>query len=717
MKKRIFLSLAILLAMGNISIFSQNAEKFLEELTTSQWKAKSPANVVSMRDGERFAYVSDNKKQIIVDYYKSSKPEVIFDVDKVEKSPVKQVEWFQFDDSEGRILLLTNSRPVYRRSSISSYYVYDINRRRITPVSENGAQTSATFSPNGRIVAFARDNNLFLKKLDFDTESQITKDGKKNELINGIADWVYEEEFANVQYFQFSPDNKLLAFVKFYEKDVENFSMQLFTDTMPVFQTFKYPRAGTNNSRVSVWVYDVENRTTTRMKMEGTDFYIPIIKWTSSSDALAVVKLARDQKQIDIINYNPRSGLGATLYSESSKTYVDYRNYNAMFTSDNSFLIMSEKDGYRHIYLHSPTGIQKQQITSGNFDVVNFYGYDEASKTAYFQAAFHTPTEREVCRSVNGKISALDNRKGFQSAKFSANFKYAIYNFSNIMTPNIYSVINNSGKILRVIEDNKELADRFKKSNLPGKRFFKFTNSEGTELNGWILEPVGVSKSGKMPLVLTQYSGPDSQEVLNRWGCDWEYYLALNGFAVACVDSRGTGGRGNAFRTATYGQLGVLEAKDQIDAANYLKRNEFPNSEIGIWGWSYGGFMTLKCMISDNSPFKAGVAIAPVTDWKLYNTAYTERFMNRPQENYDGYEKANLLKQADKLKGSLLMIHGTADDNVHTQNTYLMAEQLVDAGIQFDMQLYTNKNHSILGSKARYNLYKRCMEFFGAKLK
>lgn len=717
MKIRLFSVLLLSIVIVN-NIVGQTAETYLNDLTTGKWRAKSPVNVVSMNDGERFAYVSSDRKQIVVDYYKTSKPQVIFDIDKVSNScPFSEVDGFTFDQNETKILIKTNSKPIYRHSVISDYYIYEINRNRVQQLSENGSQQLALFSPNGRMVAFARDNNLYIKKLDFDTESAVTKDGKRNEVINGTADWVYEEEFSEVRYFTFSPDNRLLAFVKFNETAVDEFSMQIFNDSYPTLETFKYPKAGTTNSKVSIWVYDIENRTTTRMKVDGDDFYIPSIKWTNSSDALSTVKLSRDQKTIELLSLNPRSGIATKLYGETSKTFSDYRNFKVLqFCSDNSFVIMSEKDGYRHIYLHTATGIEKEQLTKGNFDVITFYGYDEKRRTAYYQAAKNNPTEREIYKSVKGKMSQLNSGKGFHMARFSTGFKYAIHNYSDKNTPNVYSVIDNSGKVVRRIEENSELMSKRKQSTMPEKQFFTFKTPQGVELNGWIMEPLQMPKDGKPRIVLTQYSGPDSQEALNRWDYDWEYYLSLNGFVVACVDGRGTGARGNQFRTCTYGQLGILEAQDQIATANYIK-SKYPNAKVGIWGWSYGGFITLQCMTTEGSPFDAGVAIAPVTDWRLYNTAYTERFMNRPQENFDGYERTSVLNKADKLKGSLLIMHGTADDNVHAQNTYLMAEQLVDAGVVFDMQIYTNKNHSIVGSKARSNIYKRCMEFFYEKLK
>ncbi len=713
-KSKVFWILTLIF-VSNVVAFSQSSDAYLRDFTGGKWRAKSPVSVVSMNDGERFAYISKDFKQIVVANYASGKEEVIFDVSKVENCPFDEIWGFQFDAAEQKILINSEENPIYRRSFITDYYVYNIHRARIEPLSEDGKEQLAAFSPNGRMVAFARDNNLYLKKLDFGTESNVTTDGKAGEVINGTPDWVYEEEFQNIQYFEFSPDNKLLAFVKFNEKDVNYYFMQVFDDSYNWILPFKYPKAGAVNSKVSVWVYDIENRTSTRMNIEGDDFYIPVIRWTSSSDALAVLQLSRDQKTMNVLSLNPRSGISTKLYSETSKRFVDYQNYSQIsFNSDNSFVITSEKDGYRHIYLHHANGLLKKQLTEGKFDVTDYYGFDEKSQTAYFQAAMNHPTEREIYASKNGKISVIKKQNGYQSANFSKTFKYAILNFSDVNTPNIYSIVNNSGKTLRTLEDNKELADKYKNAGLPEKKFFEFTTPEGTTLHGWIMEPKQ-KRSDKTLVMLTQYSGPNSQEAQNRWSPDWDYAMALEGFVVVCVDGRGTAAKGNEFRTCTYGILGELEARDQIYTAKYIQQ-KYPNAQIGIWGWSYGGFMTLTCMTEDDSPFKAGVAIAPVSDWRLYNTAYTERFMNRPQVNFDGYESTSVLNKADKLKGSLLMVHGTADDNVHIQNTYLMSEKLVDAGIEFETQIFTNSNHSILGSKARYNLYRQCREFLKREL-
>jgi len=713
------ITLSIFLTFSAISVFSQ-ASNFLQNLTKGAFRAKNLLNVVQLNDN-RYAEISENGTAIVAKYYNSDKIDTLFNIEKIENCPIKKIENFEFSQNEQKILIATDKKMIYRRSFTAEYYIYDLFRKRIEPLTENGRVQMASFSPNGRIVAFARDNNLFLKKLDFETESQITKDGEKNRIINGTPDWVYEEEFSNIRYFEFSPDSKLLAFVKFDENEVQQFSFQWFNDTYPTLETFKYPKAGTANSKVSLWVYDVDNRTTTQMKIDGEDFYIPTIKWTSTSNALAAVKLSRNQKQIDLLILNPRSSIATRLYFENSQTFSDYQNFDVVqFNSDNSFVLLSEKSGYRHLYLFEQNGIEKQQLTKGNWDVTNFYGYDEKSKTAYFQAAINSPTERNVYSAKNGKNTCLDSRKGFHRAVFANGFQFALCSYENAETPPIFSITNNSGKVLKTIQppltppkgENSPLTFGEGFGEGLKKEFFTFKTSDNVELNAWIMKPQNFNPSKKYPLVMVQYSGPNSQEVLNRWKIDIEYYFADKGFVVACVDGRGTGARGRDFRNITYGKLGLIEAHDQIEAAKYFAKQQYIDSErIAIWGWSYGGLITIMCMTDQKNPFKAGIAIAPVTDWALYNTAYTERFMNKPQENFNGYDQTNLLERAENLSGNLLLIHGTADDNVHTQNTLLFAEKLVDAGKQFDMQLYTNKNHSILGEKARQHLYIKCAEW------
>ena len=717
MKKIIF---PILFIFNVLNICAQG-ENFLQALTNGDFRTQNLLDVMQL-SGNRYATISENGTAIVAKYYSSDKTDTLFSIAKIANCPIKRIDNFEFSQNEQKILIAAETQMIYRRSFTAEYYVFDTFRGRIEPLTENGRVQIATLSPNGRIVAFARDNNLYLKKLDFETESQITKDGEKNKIINGTPDWVYEEEFTNIRYFDFSPDSKLLSFVKFDESEVQQFSFQWINDTYPTLTTFKYPKAGTEISKVSLWVYDIENRTTTNMKLDGEDFYIPTVKWTATSDALAAVKLSRNQKQIDLLTFNPRSSIATRLYTETSQTFVDYQNFDIVqFNSDNSFVLLSEKSGFRHLYLFEPNGIEKQQLTKGNFDVTSFYGYDEKTKTAYFQAAMTSPTERNIYSAKNGKIGCLDNRKGFFRAVFAQNFDYALCCYENSDTPPIYTIINNSGKILNTVKNNSDLKQKIETSssnNFLKKDFFTLKTADNVELNAWIMKPLNFDPNKKYPLVMVQYSGPDSQQVLNRWDIDWWYSLALDNFVVACVDGRGTGARGRDFRNITYGKLGLIEANDQIEAAKYFaKRQYIDNQRVAIWGWSYGGFITLMCMTDPNNPFAAGIAIAPVTDWALYNTAYTERFMNRPQENFNGYDETNILDRAENLSGNLLLIHGTADDNVHTQNTLLFAEKLVNAGKQFDMQLYTNKNHSILGAKTRLHLYTKCIKFLKEKLK
>ncbi len=711
------LSLIAISLICSISIIADNsAQNYLEDFTSKSLYAKTPAAFHHLNDGEHYSVLDDDKKNIIAFSYKTGQAtDTIFSIDKIENCPFKSIDGYKFSDNEEKLLINTESTPIYRRSINTTFFVYNIKRSSLEPLSAKpGKQNIAAFSPNGRLVAFVRDNNLFIKNLDFGTEKPITDDGKFNNIINGAADWVYEEEFGTVQYFAWSPDNKHIAYVKFNESDVKEFSFQFFNDSYPELFSYKYPKAGETNSYVSVHTYNIDNRTTKKLDVgEGNDIYFPIIRWSNNPESLFLVRMNRNQTELDALSVNPLSGIATKLISEKERVYIDYQNFiDLHFCKDNSFITMSERDGYRHLYKFNQNGILQEQLTSGNWDVTAFYGYDEKSKNIFFQAAKEDPTQRHVYRrDRKGNITNLDARPGTHTANFSANFKLNIAQFNNITTPNQYVLKDSKNKVLRTIIDNAELKTKVDAYNLPTKEFIKIKTSEGIELNAWIVKPSNMDPNKEYPLVMTQYSGPNSQEVLNRWKPDWEYYLAQTGYIVACVDGRGTGARGREFRTCTYWNLGKYETQDQIEAAKYLGSLEYiDENRMAIWGWSYGGFMSLNCL-TFGDVFKAGIAIAPVTDWTLYNTAYTERFMSRPQDNFKGYEDFNLISHADKLKGNLLLVHGTADDNVHVQQAMLYAEELVKAGIQFEMQYYTNKNHSILGNRTRLHLYTRFNNF------
>ncbi len=722
MYKKLSFSILFLLT-ACVCIAQSSAQNYLEAFTRGDYKPQKPATIYHMNNGEHYTTLSDDGKKIMAYEYASGKEfSTICDLEKIENCPIKKIEGYEFSQDEAKILLYTNVKKIYRHSFTAEYFIYNVKRNKIEPLSDTkNVIQMAQFSPNGRIVAFARDNNLFLKKLDFGTELAITTDGERNQIINGTADWVYEEEFAQTRYFEWSADSKLLAYVRFDESEVSEFSFQNFTADYPTLTTYKYPRAGGKNSKVSLMVYDVQNRTTKAMQIgNDSDIYLPIIRWTNEANTLAAVRLNRSQTQLDLLAFNSHSGVGRRIFSESGKIYADYSNLDCLhFNSDNSFILMSERSGYRKLYLFDANGTQLHTWDTGSetAEVTDFYGYDEKNHIIYFQTAV-TPTTRYVAKATKRGTTLLDQKDGIHSADFSKNFKYGFLQFNNSETPNRYTVVNQKGKTLRTLEDNAKLKADFEAMKLPKKEFFTFTTSENITLNGWIVKPNSLKSGEKLPLVMVQYSGPNSQEVLNRWNLDWEYYLAQQGYVVACVDGRGTGARGHDFRTCTYRNLGELETKDQIEAAKYLGNLDFVDAErIAIWGWSYGGFMTLSCLTHGNGIFKAGIAIAPVTDWRYYDTAYAERFMNRPQENDKGYENANLIDNADQLQGELLLIHSTADDNVHTQQSWLYIEQLVKAGKQFEMQMYPNKNHSILGADTRLHLYTRCTRFLDTHLK
>ncbi|MDR2841273.1 MAG: DPP IV N-terminal domain-containing protein [Paludibacter sp.] len=724
MKKIIFTSIAVLfIVFGNANL--------LYDITDGKFRPKMIAIPRSMNDGEFYSSAIDNQAIIKCEYRSGNVVDTLFSISKAKKCPFKDFAGYEFSPDEKKILLYRNVHYRYRRSFTADYYIYDIKRREITPLSEYGSQEVPLFSPDSRYVAFARENNLYIRKLDFGTEIAVTNDGIAGKIINGIPDWVYEEEFVTTRHFGWSSDSKLLAYTKFNETEVPEFALQKFTapaadkvNTLlyPQLLKFKYPKAGENNSKVSVHVYDDFNKTTRTMQLPATDqdFYIPKIQWTAAPDQLAILKLNRTQNRYDFIIANAKSTISKSVFSETDSRYVDYSNDdNLYFTADNqSFFHISEHNGYRHIYQYNINGSLMRQITSGNWDVTEFYGYDEAKKTLYYQSAETSPLQRNIFSIDNkGKKTKLTNSKGIHSATFNNSFSYFVDNYSSLSEPNAVNLCNAAGKIVRPLIENNELKSQFISLQLPEKQFISIPTSDGTELNAWILKPANFDETKKYPLLLVQYSGPNSQEVLDRWNIGWEYYLASKGIVVACADGRGTGARGAEFRKCTYGQLGILETRDQIETAKYFGNQPFiDETRIGIWGWSFGGSMTVWALSASESVFKIGIAVAPVTDWRLYDSAYTERFMGLPQSNFKAYEQTSALPAAQNLNGKLLIIHGTADDNVHYQNTLLYIKNLIDADKQFEVQIYPDSNHSILGQQTRRHLYTRMSEFVIANL-
>jgi len=721
----------IIMLVLSVGIRAQN--NLLYEITDGGFRPAASPAFRSDADGKTYTLLEDAVRVVRYDYISAKAKDTLFATGQIKDFPLKTIEGYDLSPNGKKMLVWGNSQRIYRRSFLADYYVINIEKKEFTPLSDMaaGGQQCPVFSPDSRYVAFARGGNLFIKKLDYNTEIAVTADGAAGRISNGIADWVYEEEFERVRYFDFSPDSKLLAFVKFDQRAIADFSMSIFNTAAPDVQpslypetvSFKYPKAGEANSRVSVCVYDDFYKQTKTMQTgeQEEDFYIPRIKWTSSADVLAVFRLNRNQNQMDMYLVNPRSTVSKMILRQEDERWVDYQNADCtFFAPDNScFVTLTEKDGYRHAYRYHISGALDRRLTQGDWDITDVYGYQPERRMLYFQAADRSPLQRDVLAvDFFGKMTRLTEGEGTHIAAFNADFSLFVDNFSSITQPNTLTLRNEKGKKLRTVADNAALEQKVKQFSLPKKEFFTFTASDGTTLNGWQVKPENFDTNKKYPLLLVQYSGPDSQEVLDRWSIGWEYYLATDGYVVACIDPRGTGARGADFRKCTYLQLGELETRDQIAAAQYFAKQQFIDSDrIGIWGWSYGGYIVLAAMTAGGKQqFKAGIAVAPVTDWRFYDSAYTERFMRTPQENFRGYADRSLVAKAKNLQGKLLLVHGSADDNVHLQNSFDFAAQLVDAGLQFQMQIYPDKNHSILGTQTRRHLYRRMCDFLKENL-
>lgn len=689
-------------------------------------------------DGEHFTQMTRDGQVVKYSYKTGEQVEVLFDVKTARDCPFERFDSYEFSPDGNYLLIATESQSIYRRSFTAVYYLYSLRRNTagqirnaVQRLSDGGPQQSPVFSPDGTMVAFVRDNNIFLVKLLYNnSESQVTTDGKRNEIINGIPDWVYEEEFSFNRALEFSSDSQMLAYIKFDESGVKQYDFPLFAglaphnadlEKYPGSYVYKYPKTGEANSKVSVHTFDIQSRVTRKMEVPiNDDSYIPRIRFTKNADQLAIMTLNRQQNQFDLYICNPRSTNCRLILRDETDTYIkeDILD-NIQFFTD-GFTFMSERNGHNHLYWYNLNGELQKQITDGNYEITSFLGYAPTEGAFYFQSNEGSPLRKAIYKvDKKGKKTCLTPREGTNSAQFSSDMKYFVNRYSNLSTPTIITVHDNNGKELRTLVDNKELVQRLAEYNLPTKEFFTFTTQRGDELNGWIMRPTNFNPSLKYPVLMTQYSGPGSQEVLDSFGgVDWETFMAAQGYVVACVDGRGTGGRGTDFEKCTYMQLGVKEAQDQVAAAQYLGSLPYVDSnKIGIWGWSFGGYMTLMAMSEGTPVFKAGVAVAPVTDWNYYDTVYGERFMRTPQQNFDGYKASSCMERADKLSGRLLIVHGMADDNVHFQNTAEYAEKLVQVGKQFEMQVYTNRNHSIFGGNTRNHLYTRLTEFFNRELK
>ncbi len=725
----------LLFCLCTLASLAQNGKALdLKEIVSGKFTPKNISGVIPIPgDGEHYSQMNADRTQIIKYSFKTGKQvEVLFDAATARECPFKSFDSYSFAPDGSKLLIATETTPIYRHSYTAVHYIYSLKRNldgRINNVverlSDGGPQQVPVFSPDGNQVAFVRNNNIFLVKLLYgNSESQVTEDGKQNEVLNGIPDWVYEEEFAFDRALEFSADNQMLAFIRWDEREVPSYSMQLFAGQWPRLAPFakypgeyayKYPKTGEANSKVSVHTFDIKSKVTRKINVPvEADGYIPRIRFTKDPDKLAIMTLNRHQNRFDMYFANPRSTVAKLALRDESDTYISEDVFDNIVFYPENFSFVSEKSGYKHLYWYSIGGNLLKQVTSGEYEVRKFLGYDAEEGSFYFSSNEESPMRTAIYKTDRkGKKIKLSAQSGTNSAQFSANMKYYMNRYSALDTPTVITLNDNTGKALATLMDNAALKQEIANYDMPRKEFFTFRTTDSTALNGWMMKPTGFSAGKKYPVLMYQYSGPGSQQVIDRFSVSWETYMASQGYIVVCVDGRGTGGRGADFTKCTYLNLGVKEAKDQVETALYMGSLPYVDkSRIGIWGWSYGGYMTIMSMSEGTPVFKAGAAVAAVTDWSYYDTIYGERFMRTPKENAEGYKAGSAFTRADKLHGRLLLVHGMADDNVHFQNCVEYAEHLVQLGKQFDMQVYTNRNHSIYGGNTRLHLYTRLTDFF-----
>lgn len=635
-----------------------------------------------------------------------------------------QIEEYQFSADENKILLATGIEPIYRHSSRATFYVYDRSQKQLTPLFAEGKVMYASFSPQADKVAFVYKNNLYYKDLASGKTTQITKDGALNAIINGATDWVYEEEFSMDKGFAWSPDGSSIAFFRFDEQEVPQFTLTNFEAGMyPDYVTFKYPKVGEKNSKVGIHIYHLASGRTVKTETDPATEYIPRIKWTNDPNKLSIFLLNRHQNQLDLVFADATTGKTQLILQEDSKYYVDIHDNLSFLQDGKHFIWTSEMDGWNHLYLYDLSGNMVRQITSGKWEVSSYYGVDEKTGTLYYQAAENSALERQVYQiGLDGKNKkALFAEKGWAEAQFSPTFSYYVIDHSTANAPSTYTVFDQKGTKIRVIEDNVFVKNLQKEYNVQPVEFFAFKSRAGVDLNGWMIKPANFDPTKKHPVLMFLYGGPGSQEVKDSWRGQnywWFQLLAQKGYIVACVDNRGTGGRGEEFKKMTYLQLGKYETEDQIDAAKYLGNLRYVDQgKIGIFGWSYGGYMSSLCLFKGAGTFKAAIAVAPVTNWKWYDNIYTERYMRTVQENPNGYKDNSPINFVDQLNGEYLLVHGMGDDNVHFQHTAELVNALVDADKQYDTYFYPNRNHGIYGGNTRFHLYTKMTQFLDDKLK
>lgn len=696
--------------------------------TISQTSPKKVRTPMPLGDGVSYSAVSEDGRSINTYSFKTGeKVSTLFSLDS-QKGDVKidSFDGYEISANERQILLWNDVTRIYRHSFAAEYYLFDINRGTIKKVSTGGKQRGATLSHDGRSVAFVRDNNIFISNLEYGSEKQITEDGKINVLINGVPDWAYEEEFGMETAMRWSKDDNVLAFIKFDESKVPVYHFDNYksfcepdplSDMYPEQYSYKYPLAGYPNSIVTVYSYNVDNRTTKKMDIEIGSDYIPDFQFDGEGANLMVMVLNRDQNDLRLYKVNPGSTVSRLLLNEKSDAWLSPSAYQMVRYGDKSFVIGSSRTGYRHLYEYDYNGTLLKALTKGDWNVTAYYGKNPKSGTHYVQTTMLGAVNRNIAAvSANGEVKLLNNKEGTENAWFSKNLEYFLRSYSNVVEPPVYSLCTAAGKELKIVENNAEYKSRY--ASAPQKELLKVPNARGEMMDAYVVKPSDFNASRKYPLLMYQYNGPDSQQVLNAWKMEGIYYLASKGYVVACVDGRGTGNRSREWAECVYRQLGKYETEDQLAGASWFASQSYlDESRTGCFGWSYGGYMTLMELTDKNCRFKAGVAMAPVTDWRYYDSIYTERYMQTPQQNKSGYEMASALPRTGNLQGRLLIMSGTSDDNVHFYNTLKYTSKLNYEGKIFDMMALTGFEHSLPMCNARAMLFRKIGDFLDIYLK
>ena len=733
MKRLLFIFTALFMLTAHVSA---GGKITIPDITSGKFAAKTVNGINPIEGTDSYARISDDGKRVDCYSFKTGKLlRNLFDVSNTMGKKIDSFDGYILSPDGTRMLIQTKTKSIYRRSFTAVYYLYNIASRKLEPLSDGGPQQVPVWSKDGLQVAFVREGNIYLVKLLYDNaEVQVTKDGKFNEVINGLPDWVNEEEFGFNRALTFNADGTMICWLRYDEKDVKTYSLQMYkgmkqekqeNTVYPGFYSYKYPKAGEDNSKVTAWSYDIKSHRISKLQVPlDADGYMPRIKATDDASKVVVYTMNRHQDELCLYSVNPRSTVAQLIVKEHVEKYVKEEAMEAVTFIGNNVLLPSDRSGFMKLYIYSMNG-QLHRTIGGDYDITAVYGYDAKTGDVYYQAAALGPSDRQVyVAHKNGKTVRLSDKNGWNTALFSGDYQYFVNTWSDYNTPYVVTTRDNNGRVISTLQDNADLKAKVAESGFAKREPFSFTTSEGVQLNGWILKPLNFDASKRYPVIMHQYSGPGSQQVTDSWsagsmgqGGAFDSYLAQQGFIVVSVDGRGTGGRGADFEKCTYLKIGDLESKDQVEAALYLGSLPYVDKDrIGIWGWSYGGFNTLMSMSEGRGVFRAGVAIAPPTSWRFYDSIYTERYMRTPKENPDGYD-VNPIVRAQKLHGALLLCHGTADDNVHPQNSYEYAEALVQADKDFRELYYTNRNHSIYGGNTRNHLLRQVANFFITELK